>query len=271
MQILVQLDSVMFNRFRASVSTKWNVRLATFVGLETRLAESDAVAIVIDPTQLRRDEFVALIKTASARRNAAVVVYTTLSPATARAVLEASQVMAVEVVFVGTQDERNALEAACERFLDSSVPSLVLHGLAPEVLRMPRALATRIVELFCGERVPRSTSAMLSGLGVSIDTARAWLAAARICRPHMLRLAAVLARTFPDLALNRNCLEQIIERTGTTSARSFRRACVKLIGLSARQAGRLSEAEVAGRMLSAICRPRALRGARLQRSRSAAG
>jgi hypothetical protein len=244
-----------YKRLRAILAPNHEVRSVDLAKLERRLAQSDAKLIVVDPSRMRPEAFIALVETARAKGNAAVLVHAPLTSETARVVVEASRILPIEAVFFGSYDERDALAQVCKQLMVPSVPALVLRGLVANLAEMPPLLATRIVGIFGGQPFPSSTSAMLDGLGVSTDTARQWLTVAGITHPHHLRSCAVLARTFPELGRKGKRLAQVVEQFDAGSERAFRRACESLTGMSPRHAGRLSEAEFAGRLLSVVLGP----------------
>jgi hypothetical protein len=252
MQILARLKADRFKRFRAIVDPDYDVRSVDLATLELRLGEADAKLIVVDPSRMRPESFLALVETARAGGNAAVLVHAQLTLETARVVVAASRIQPIEAIFFGSYDERDALAKVLERLMVPSVQALMLRGLAANLGEMPPVLATRIVGMFGGQHFPPSTSAMLDGFGVTIDTAREWLTAAGITHPHYLRSSAVLARIYPELAQKRNRLGEIVEQFDAGSERALRRACATLASLSPRQAGRLARTEFARRLLSVV-------------------
>lgn len=256
MQILALVSLDAFKRLRLSVARKLDIHCVDVAMLRNRLAESDAKLVVVDPSLLRPDAFIELVEMARSRQNTAVLVHAALTSDTARAIAEASLILPIEAVFYGACDERDALAHTCGRLLVPSVPALTLRGLAPAVATMPRRLAIRVVGLFGGLAIPASTSAMLGGLGVPIDTVHDWLVSAGIAKPHHLRACAVLARAYPDLGRKQSRLDQIADEFSAGSVRSLGRACLTLTQLSARRAGRLSEIDFACRMLSTLLDPR---------------
>lgn len=252
MQILALLDDIAVKRLRLAVDRKIKVHHIDGAALATRLADQARTLVVVDPSRVRPDAFVSLVETARSRGNVAVLVYAALTADTARAAVTASQILPIETVFFDAYNEHDALAHACGLLLVPSVPALVLRGLAPMVGMMPRRLATRVVGLFGRQPIPSSTSAMLDGLGVPVDTAHDWFVAAGIAKPHHLRACAVLARAYPDLGRKQSRLDLIADAFGAGSVRSLGRACLTLTQLSARRAGRLGEVDFAGRMLSTL-------------------
>jgi hypothetical protein len=254
-QVLALLKADRYKRFRASLAPNYEVRSVDLAKLEVRLAQPDAKLVVVDPSRIRPEAFIALVGTARTKGNAAVLVHAPLTSETARVVVEASRIQPIEAVFFGSYDERDALAQVCKQLMVPSVPALVLRGLAANLAEMPPLLATRIVGLFGGQPFPSSTSAMLDGLGVSTDTARQWLTVAGITHPHHLRSCAVLARTFPALGRQREPLAKTVEHFDAGSERGFRRTCETLTRLTPRHAGRLTGVEFAARLLSVVLGP----------------
>jgi hypothetical protein len=254
-QVLALLKADRFKQFRATLAPNYEIRSVDLAKLELRLAQSDAKLVVVDPSRMRPDAFIALVGTARAQGNAAVLVHAPLTPETARVVVEASRILPIETVFFDSYDERDALVRVCEQLMVPSVPALILRGIATNLSEMPPELTTRVVGLFGGQPFPSSTSAMLEGFGASVGTVRQWLTVAGITHPHHLRSCAVLARIFPELGRKGKLLSQIVERFDAGSERAFRRVCESLTGLSPRHAGRLSEAEFASRLLSVVLGP----------------
>ena len=252
MKILALLRADRYKQFRATVAPKYEVQSVDLVTLKSRLADSDAKLIVVDPSRMRPEAFIALMETANANGNTAVLVHAPLTPETARVVVEASRIQCIEVVFFGAYDEREALAQVCDQLMVPSVPALVLSGLAESLARMPPPLATRVVGQLGGQPFLRSTSAMLNGLGVDSHTVRRWLTVAGITHPHHLRSSVVLARTFPELARRRQSLAQIVDHFDAGSERGFRRVCKTLTRLPPRDAGRLDGVDFAARMLSVV-------------------
>ena len=254
MQVLALLKADRYKRVRAIVGRD-DVQSVDLAMLEAQLAQPDPKLVVIDPSRLRPEAFIALVEAARAKRNVAMLVYAALTPDTARVVVEANRIHPIEVVFFGAYNERDALARACEQPMVPSVQTLVLCGLAENLGRLPPKLATSIIGIFGGQPFPPSTNAMLRASGVGSHTARRWLAVAGITQPHQLRSCAVLARTFPELGRSRMRLAQIVAHFGAGSERAFRRTCAALTGLSPRAAGRLPGAEVATRLLAATLAP----------------
>jgi hypothetical protein len=254
-QVLALLKADRYKRFRASLAPNYEVRSVDLAKLEVRLAQPDAKLVVVDPSRMRPEAFIALVETARTKGNAAVLVHAPLTPETARVVVEASRILPIEAVFFDAYDERDALFHVCEQLMVPSVPALLLRGLAMNLAEMPPALTTRVVGLLGGQPFPSSTAAMLDGFGASRGTVRQWLTVAGITHPHHLRTCAMLARTFPELGREGKRLAQVVEQFDAGSERAFRRVCESLTGMSPRHAGRLSEAEFAGRLLSVVLGP----------------
>lgn len=254
-QVLALLKADRYKRFRASLAPNYEVRSVDLAKLEVRLAQPDAKLVVIDPSRMRPEAFIALVETARTKGNAAVLVHAPLTPETARVVVEASRILPIETVFFGAYDERDALCHVCEQLMVPSVPALLLRGLATNLAEMPPALTTRIVGLLGGQPFPSSTSAMLDGFGASSGTVRQWLTVAGITHPHHVRTCALLARTFPELGKKGRLLAQIVEKFDAGSERAFRRVCETLTGLSPRHAGQLAESGFASRLLSVVLGP----------------
>lgn len=252
MQVLVILDVEAGKRFRTSVPRGYVVHEVAIAALDSRLAEAGSKLVVVDPSLVRPGAFTALLEAARSRQDVAVLVHSPLTHETARAAVLASRILPVEAIFFGSHNERDALVSQCERLLTPSVQALVLSGLSTAIAMMPPALATRVVGLFGGQLIPKSTSEMLDGLSVPVDTARDWIEAAGIAKPHLLREAALLARAYPDLGRKQVGLEQTVERVGISSVRALGRACHALTNVSARRAGRLSESDFACRTLEAL-------------------
>jgi len=257
MLIFAHLDEAALKRFRFAVTRKFKVHDLSGADLATSLDGRARTLVVVDPSRIRPDAFVSLVETARSRGNVAVLVYAALTDDTARAAVTASLILPIEVVFFGAYNEQDALAYAGGRLLVPSVAALALRGLALTIAKMPRRLTTRVVGLLGGLPIPPSTTAMLAGLGVPVDTAHDWLVTAGIAMPHHLRACAILTRAYPDLGRKQSRLDLIADAFGAGSVRSLGRACLKLTQVSARRAGRLDETEFTRRMLSALLDPRA--------------
>ncbi len=252
MQILALLDFDTAKRLRAGVPQHHDMHQVDLATLERRSADPGPKLVVIDPAALRRDALHSLLETARLRPNIAVLIYGELTTETARATAAASRVFPVEAIFFGSVDERDALAHVCARPLEPSVSALMLGGLAPMIAMMPRSLGTRVVGLFGGRAIPRSTSGMLAELGAPVGTVHNWLLAAGVTKPRLLRACAILARAYPHLGSKDDRLEEIAEHVCIGSVRALARACRTLTGLPARRAGQLDEMEFARRMLSVL-------------------
>jgi hypothetical protein len=252
MQILALLKADAFKRCQLAIAPLYDVRSVGLSTLEARLTDSEAKLVIVDPSRIRPESFISLVQTARSQGSTTVMVHALLTADTARAVIRASLIQPIETVFFGSQDEQDALVQVCKKLMVPSVSALFLRGMAPNFAELPPPLATRPVGFLGGLPVPASTSAMLDGLGVASQTVHDWLAAVGIAHAHHLRSCLLLTRTFSELGRNRHRLEQIVEHADAGSVRAFRRACSTLTGLPPLQAGRLTEAEFARRLLSGL-------------------
>jgi hypothetical protein len=196
MQILALLDIDALNRLRIAVARTHDVRGVDVAALETHLDMPGSKLVVVNPADLRPDAFIALIGAARAKRNVSVLIYTDLNRDSATAVLAAATIFPVETVFFGAHDERTVLATTCARLLVPSSCALAFRGLTGAIEKMPPPLTTRVVGYLGWQPIPRSTSAMLDGLGVSTDTAHDWIVDSGIAKPHQLRELILLARAY---------------------------------------------------------------------------
>jgi hypothetical protein len=254
MQILAVLASDLLSTLRTSVGAQVSVYQTTASAVEARLGDPEAKLVVIDPAQLRPEAFASVVQRVASCQNTAILIYTHLTPPTARAALRASEIMPVEVLFSGAHDERDALATLCARSLAASAQAFVLSGLARNLERVGDQLCARTVGLFGGREIPGSVTELLSGLEEPPDTVRRRLIAAGIPRIRRLRLCALLVQAYPELKNDRRSVEEIVYRLRAGSIRAFRRACLELVGCSARKAAQLDEREFAKRLIRATSR-----------------
>ncbi len=253
-EILALLDREALKRFRIAVERTRDFRSVVLATLHAQLADSHAKLVVIDPSQLRPAEFASFIRTARALQNVAVLVYAELTRETARAVVEASHLLPVEVVFFGSYDERDALAQACEHLLVPSVSALILSALAAKIASLPPPLAVQIVGLFGGQPTPASAEEFVASTHTEAATVRRGLRRAGLRGAKRLLDVTRVARTWEALSTGSKTFHKVLDQHGFDSRRAFDDNFQRLVGRSPFASRDLRADAVAQRLLAVLRR-----------------
>ena len=150
-------------------------------------------AVVLDPDVLAQPDFDQLVA-AVGDTSTAMVLYTSLSSATARRVVQLAERSTIELVFRGVEDVP-LIAHKLANFAHASVPALLLNRAAASLRPMPEALQIAAVRLFGNGTLPR----WVNGLADAIDSANT----ARISAAGELSTADAQLRTRLDAVLVR--------------------------------------------------------------------
>jgi AraC-like DNA-binding protein len=256
MRILTLLDQHALKRLRASISRGATMRPTSIAEIGSLFDDMGPTIVVADPSQFRPEAFAAVVEQTAEAGNAALVLYTVITPESVRAVIAASQILPTEVVFHGAPDESACLERVCEGALVASVSALILRGLSSNLARMRASAAGPVVALFGATLIPDSAAGLLARFDASPDTVRDWFTAAGLSTPHRLRWCALLARALPELKERAgHTLEWIVERWALGSVRAFRRECNGTTGCSPLRVRTVSDCELAKRLVGSVVTP----------------
>ncbi len=257
MRVLSFVSASATRRIRSYVEQDHAVRELPLRDLETEFSRAGPKVVVIDPAMMRPDAFLRLVEAARRERNVAVIVHTTLTEQIAVVVGRGATELPLEIVPCGADGESALFSKAIMRSLEPSVSALVLHGVLQVLSDARPEVVARIVALFATEHVPTSVQGMLRHSERSVHWMRQKLASGGVRHARRLRWGALLSRAHSLLRSGRDSrIAAALDRHDLAPARTLRRACVALVGVSLQQAAALREDEFAARIVRAVTEAR---------------
>lgn len=203
----------------------------------TRELEGGTVSwFVIDPTLLRLDVVTTVIAAAT-RAGAAVLVQLALTDDGVERLLELLQHQSVEVHFESPVPGSVRTLAYLGRPPVVSLPSKLLHGIAPRLLRLPSRVRTLVAALLCTAPGECTTKELIVGCAVSRRTIDRWLSAATLASLARVERVARVARSWEHLTHVPMSLGAIADRTGFGAERTLSAAWQATCNISPRRAG----------------------------------
>jgi hypothetical protein len=204
-------------------------------------------AVVLEPELLAQTDFdhlvAAIVDTATP-----MVLYTSLSSATARRVVQLAERSTVELVFRGVEDVP-LIAHKLAYLVSPSVPALLLNRAASRLRPMPETLQIAAVGLFGNGPMPRWVNGLVGATGMGRRTVDRWMYRAGITGAATLLDTARMARVWEPLVEEKRSLVEIAEEYGYGRLRLLLSHTRRLVDATPDQLGRtVSRAQFARRL-----------------------
>jgi hypothetical protein len=220
-----------YQRFSAGLPSTWIIRRAQSVReLATAHRMPVASAVVIDPERLSPDsteEALAFVTTIGVMP----ILYTTLTSANAKRILEWERRVHAHVILRGSEDEPALVRRQIETITIATVPTQVLRAVGPRLRQLPSPLMEEVVGLFSSLQVPNSPAQLFEGEGKHRRTWERYLSRAGFCNGECLLACARLARIWESVERNEN-VSRIAKAGGYTAIGTLRNNCKRIFGTS---------------------------------------
>jgi hypothetical protein len=216
------------------------------------LGTADYGRFVFDPQGLRDSEFV---RVANVLRTTHldVLIYTEL--AGLDRVRRVTTSFPVELLLMGTDDERVLLPKLIATSSRPTVPSLVRHRIGTRIAMLPHVLGAPVHGLFAWAPVPESVAAFASQTGRSVRTVNRWLLDAQLISASGLLVMANVARAYHWLGGSDASIAAALDRDGRIKEGALWAQCVRYVGLPPRRAVcELDPDEFASRLVARLLR-----------------
>lgn len=178
-----------------------------------------------------------------------LLVLASLEPATARRIVSAAALAAVEVIVHGAEGGQTLLAQKMKALWESSVPATVFRMAAPRFEHFPERLQAASVELFAGGPLPRWVPELARASGLPRRTLDRWMERAGLAGASMLLDTARLARAWRPLVDLKRPAAEVSAACGYAGPRSFVSHALRIVGVSPSQfAETLSRSEFAERL-----------------------
>jgi hypothetical protein len=230
-RVVALMGDADFQRVAAGLPNTWIIRRTQSVReLATVYRVADGSAIVVDPERLSPDsidEATALM----AATGVMPVLYTTLTPANARRILEWEHRAHAHVILRGSASELALLRHQIETITTAAVPIQVLRAVGPRIRQLRSPLMERVIGLFCWLQVPNSPMRLFEGAGKHRRTLERHLSRAGLCNGGDLLACARLARIWESVQRDDD-VTRIAEAGLYSSAGALRSSCLRICGTS---------------------------------------
>ena len=222
--------------------------------LENALARGERTALILDPTALQYESFMALVE-ASNRAGVGLLLYGPHNKITTARAAEAARLRTIELLFYDAEDEADLLFTLLESIVEPSVPALVLRGLAARFQRLPVALQEVLLDTLGWRTLPASVNAVARLAGLSPRTSQRRFRSAGLVSCERVLCAVRLSRNWRRLAGGAT-LDGVATSGGFGTVRSLTKTCHLMLGLAPRKAARLlNPRQVAGLLVKAAIKP----------------
>lgn len=247
MRILAFLTDDVRRGCEAACGRQHRVTYAADVTASVRaLRDRKFDAVILDPDLLEQSAFDHIVTIVSDLATP-MVLYTTLSSATARRVVQLAERSAVELVIRGAEDMQ--LIAHKLGLLRPTVPAVLLNRTAPRLRPMPERLQAVTLGLFGNGPLPRWVGGLTSAAGLGRRTVDRYMHRTGINGAATLLDTARLARVWEPFVEEKRPLIVIAEEFGYGRARLLASHVRRLVGVSPEDLGvRLSRAQFAERL-----------------------
>ena len=204
-------------------------------------------AVVLDPDVLAQPDFDQLVA-AVGDTSTAMVLYTSLSSATARRVVQLAERSTIELVFRGVEDVP-LIAHKLANFAHASVPALLLNRAAASLRPMPEALQIAAVRLFGNGMLPRWVNGLADATGMGRRSVDRWMYRAGINGAATLLDTARMARVWEPLVEEKRSISEVAETCGYGRVRLLMSHTLRLVDATPDQLGRnVSRAQFAQRL-----------------------
>jgi AraC-like DNA-binding protein len=207
---------------------------------------------IVDPTLLRLDALNDVIERAT-RAGAGVLAELALSDAGVERLLQILLHHSVEVHLESNAPGRVRGQACLGRPPAVSLPSELLHALAPQLLRLPPPIRTLIVGVIAAAPDVRTTQELIDDCEVSRRSIDRWLRRTALTSLARVERVARVARSWELLTHEPMRLGALAARSGFGAERTLRDAWRATCGLSPRRAGlTLNAHDVLARLVASM-------------------
>ena len=204
-------------------------------------------AVVLEPELLAQTDFDQLVA-AVADTATPMVLYTSLSSAAARRVVQLAERSTVELVFRGVEDAP-LIAHKLAHLVNPSVPALLLNRAASRLRPMPETLQIALVSLFGNGPLPRWVNGLADATGMGRRSIDRWMYRTGINGAGTLLDAARMARVWEPLVEEKRSLVEIAEAYGYGCVRLLLSHTRRLVDATPDQLGRsVSRAQFAQRL-----------------------
>lgn len=232
MRILALLPDDSERALRRALSPLDTLRRVLTAGALAESALADGVnAVVFDPTMLTAAEWVearVLLEDVSIP----VLLYSSLSTASAPRLVEASAVGVHEMLLRGVDDDEVTVRRRLESLLTPEPPAALLSQLAPSILMLPAKLQSVTVPLFCAAPIPRWVEEMAHAAGMPRRSIDRWMERADIGGTATLLDVARLARVWAPIVDRHEPAAAVAVRHGYRRLRILADHTARIVGVA---------------------------------------
>jgi hypothetical protein len=223
MQVVLLAPDAKLGRLRPHVGADRLVEVNTLDEFLGALRAGGTRRAIIDPMCVSAEAFHGLIS-AAGKAGAAVLLYSRLQGFDHERLTRAYGDSVPDVVFAETDDDwvrvRNAMRVEA-----GSVLGRLLRALYPRIRMFPVGVARQTAQLFAWGPVPATVAAFSRKTGEQTATVRRVFARNGLMPPHIVLVAARLARAWYELPECDGAFALLAERHGFGSLRSLERWC----------------------------------------------
>jgi AraC-like DNA-binding protein len=188
-------------------------------------------ALVLDPGAPGEDDFARLLPVLR-QTKVPVILFTTLTSASAHRIVQAAELGAHELVLRDAEDAVTLLAHRFDALVEPSAPALLLSHVARRFLRFPDRLQIAAVALFGNGTLPRWVDGLAHASGVARRTVDRWMERAGIDGAATLLDAARLARVWEPAVDEHLSTAEIAERCGYARSRLLVAHARRMVGCS---------------------------------------
>ena len=187
--------------------------------------------LVLDPGTLGDEEFARLYPVLK-QTAVPVILFTTLTSASARRIVQAAELGAHELVLRDAEDAVMLLAHKFDSLVEPSAPALLLNRVAKRLHRFPDALQTASVALFGSGPLPRWVDGLAHASGFARRTVDRWMERAGIDGAATLLDAARLARVWEPAVEEQLSTVAIAVRCGYARPRLLVAHARRIVGVA---------------------------------------
>ncbi|MBI3567571.1 MAG: hypothetical protein HY084_05140 [Gemmatimonadetes bacterium] len=211
-------------------------------------------ALVLDPAILDDDAY-GRVLAAIAATSLPVVIYTPLTAAGARRVLQIEEFGPRELILRGVDDDLELIRQKIASLMAPSVTSVLFSGAATRFRRFPESLQTASVRLFGGGPLPRWVDEFAESAQLGRRSIDRWMLRSGLSGASTLLDVARLARTWEPLAERKERPADVASSHGYSRLRLLVSHSRRLVGVVPAELGRsISRDEFTGRLSRALLR-----------------
>jgi AraC-like DNA-binding protein len=187
--------------------------------------------LVLDPATVGDEDFARLLPVL--RQTAVpVILFTTLTSASARRIVRAAEMGAHDLVLRDAEDAVTLLAHKFDSLVEPSAPALLLTHLAKRFHRFPDALQAASVALFGSGPLPRWVDSLAHASGFARRTIDRWMERAGIDGAASLLDAARLARVWEPAVEEQLSTAAIAARCGYVRTRLLVAHARRIVGVA---------------------------------------